>query len=196
MFEEEFHGKLGADGDKYLSSIRKATGRLRLLIKSILDYSIIGYNKKKIIIDCNNLMEELLSDMDVFITENKAEIYFHMLPVVSGYAEIKSLFQNLISNAIKFKQRGVIPVINVMAKEEVDDWLFAVNDNGIGIEEKYLERIFTIFQRLHSQSDYEGTGIGLAHCKKIVELHGGKLWVHSKFGNGSTFYFTIPKNFI
>ena len=105
--------------------------------------------------------------------------------------ELKSLFQNLVSNSIKFSKPGITPVLHIDAQQINGFWQFSVKDNGIGIEEQYLERIFVIFQRLHTRSTYDGSGIGLAHCKKIAELHGGKIWVQSEPGVGSTFYFTI-----
>jgi len=115
------------------------------------------------------------------------------LPVIKGYeTEIRLLFQNLISNAIKFRKPGAIPVIHIGCKDTPAEWTFCVKDNGIGIDHKYLKKIFQIFQKLHLSSEYEGSGIGLAHCAKIVELHGGKIWVESAPGKGSTFYFSLP----
>jgi signal transduction histidine kinase len=102
------------------------------------------------------------------------------------------LFQNLLSNAIKFSKKGESPVIQINATRQNGHWLFTIEDNGIGVEEKYLEKIFNIFQRVHRREVYEGTGIGLAHCRKIVDLHGGKIWAESELNKGSIFYFTIP----
>jgi light-regulated signal transduction histidine kinase (bacteriophytochrome) len=115
------------------------------------------------------------------------------LPVISGYAtELKQLFQNLITNAIKFRKKETLPEIYISVHKNENYWQFAFKDNGIGIEEKYNEKIFAIFQRLHTRTEYEGSGIGLSHCKKIVELHKGRIWVNSTPGEGSTFYFTLP----
>ena len=120
-------------------------------------------------------------------------IKYSPLPVINGYAtELKQLFQNLITNAIKFRKKETPPAINISVQKNEGYWEFAFKDNGIGIEEKYNEKIFLIFQRLHTRTEYEGSGIGLSHCKKIVELHKGKIWVESKPGEGSTFYFTLP----
>jgi light-regulated signal transduction histidine kinase (bacteriophytochrome) len=111
-----------------------------------------------------------------------------------GYdTELRLLFQNLIENAIKYQKTGNIPEINISAESHNNDWLFKISDNGIGFDEKYKDKVFILFQRLHNRSEYEGTGIGLSHCKKIVELHGGRIWVESKIDKGSTFSFTIPK---
>jgi light-regulated signal transduction histidine kinase (bacteriophytochrome) len=128
------------------------------------------------------------------IQESKAVINIDALPVISGYStEMKQLFQNLLSNSLKFRKPGEPAMINISVMPREDHWQFSITDNGIGIDEKYWERIFVIFQRLHTKNEYEGTGIGLAHCKKITELHNGKIWVDSKVGEGSTFYFTIKK---
>jgi light-regulated signal transduction histidine kinase (bacteriophytochrome) len=128
------------------------------------------------------------------VQESHAVINIELLPTISGYTtEMKQLFQNLISNSLKFRKRGESPVINITAMPKQDHWQFKITDNGIGIDEKYWERIFIIFQRLHTKNEYAGTGIGLAHCKKIVELHNGKIWLDSVLGEGSTFYFTIKK---
>ena len=117
------------------------------------------------------------------------------MPVLNANAiEIKQLLQNLISNAIKFRKQDAEPVIEINAVESPQEWLFTIKDNGIGMEEKNQDKIFIIFQRLHNSSQYPGTGIGLATCKKIVSLHGGRLWVESKPDAGSTFYFTISKH--
>jgi light-regulated signal transduction histidine kinase (bacteriophytochrome) len=104
------------------------------------------------------------------------------------------LFQNLINNAIKFRKKEVPPEIKITSGSKEKEWIFAINDNGIGVEEKDREKIFVIFKQMHNRDEYKGTGIGLAHCKKIVELHGGKIWVESKPGTGSIFIFTIPKH--
>jgi light-regulated signal transduction histidine kinase (bacteriophytochrome) len=147
-------------------------------------------------INCNQVVQQVLSDLTMAVQESHAVINIELLPTVSGYAtEMKQLFQNLISNSLKFRKRGEPPVINISAMPKEDHWQFKIADNGIGIDEKYWERIFIIFQRLHTKNEYEGTGIGLAHCKKIAELHNGKIWLDSIVGEGSIFYFTIKRRF-
>jgi light-regulated signal transduction histidine kinase (bacteriophytochrome) len=137
----------------------------------------------------------VLADLAKVIRENKAEITAGQLPVVHAFpTELKLLFQNLISNSIKFQQTGIAPHISISTTKENSHWHFRFSDNGIGIDKQYQQRIFIIFQRLHNRSVYEGSGIGLAHCKKIVELHGGNIWVESEAGKGSTFHFTIADN--
>jgi signal transduction histidine kinase len=194
LFKEKYDGKLDKDSEKYLEFITLATQRMQILIKEVLNYSRIGHDKIKVNIDCNKVLRDVLNDMSITIKENNAAIYADKLPVIFGYSDIKSLFQNLISNAVKYKKNDIPPTINITVKDNPDEWLFAFKDNGIGIDKEHHERIFAIFQKLHSPKQYAGTGIGLANCKKIVEIHSGKIWIESELGKGSTFYFTIPKN--
>jgi light-regulated signal transduction histidine kinase (bacteriophytochrome) len=145
-------------------------------------------------VDCNKVLQDVMTDMNLSIKETDAKINFGELPVINGHSELRYLFQNLISNSIKFRKKDLPTVINIAAQDNDTEWIFSVADNGIGIDKNYYDRIFILFQKLHSQKKYTGTGIGLAHCKKIVELHGGKIWVESELQKGSVFYFTIPKN--
>lgn len=193
LFQKEYQGKMNGDADKYLASIARSTSRMQLLIKDMLDYSRIGHDNKIIRTNCLLLVQEVVQDLGAAIRECNAHVELGGLPVINAYPELKLVFQNLLSNAVKFRKPGVAPVIKVGAEDKDNEWLFWVSDNGIGIEEMYYDRIFVIFQRLHSQKEYAGTGIGLAHCKKIVEMHNGKIWLSSEHDKGSTFYFTIPK---
>ena len=166
---------------------------MRNLINSLLEYSRIGGNRKLAPVDCNLLVSQISNDLNKIINENNATILYKNLPVVNGYeTELRLLFQNLIHNAIKFRKKEIVPIIEISAQKEPEKWVFSVKDNGIGIAEKYLKKIFVIFQRLHDRDTFEGTGIGLAHCKKVVRLHGGQIWAESQPGEGSTFFFTIP----
>lgn len=194
LFKKQYQGQLDTEANRYLQSIGSATYRMQHLIRDILEYSRIGHDKTITAIDCNVLLKEILENLTTSIKENNAIVHIDKLPFINGYyAEISSLFQNLISNAIKYKKQNTQTYITISAQSKNDTWLFAVKDNGIGIEKIYYDRIFTIFQKLHAKGEFEGTGIGLAQCKKITELHGGKIWVESEFGKGSTFYFTISK---
>jgi two-component system sensor histidine kinase/response regulator len=194
LFEEQYKGKLDAKADKYLGYIMQSTGRMKILINDLLDYSRIGNKKELQKIDCNTILQEVKADMHKTITDEQAVIETTELPVIEGYStEIKQLFQNLISNAIKFRKKGTIPRIKISAHQDNTCWTFGVQDNGIGIAKEHMDRVFTIFQRLHTKKEYEGSGIGLAHCKKIIGLHKGKIWIESTPGEGTTFYFNIPQ---
>lgn len=185
--------QLDEQSKTYLGFISQSSSRLSKLIKAILDYSRIGKVGHMTSIDCHELIDSVLSELHVPIKEKNAVIRIGEMPNIYGFrVEIHSLFQNLISNALKYSREEVRPEIQINCLHEETGWQFSVCDNGIGIKEDYLERIFIIFQRLNIFSDQEGSGIGLSRCKKIVELHSGKIWVESTPGQGSSFYFTIP----
>jgi len=196
-FSKLLVGKLEKYPDKeiyhYMMLIHGGANRMSNLIFDLLEYSRIGKDVSKSTVDCDKLVREILTDLTATIKESGAEIHIKKLPVINCY-DLKSVFQNLIGNAIKFKKEGVPPVITIAATDTGKEFLFAIKDNGIGIEKEYHDRIFIIFQRLHLRTEYAGTGIGLSLCKKIIEMHGGKIWVESEFGKGSTFAFTIPKD--
>jgi len=174
---------------KYISD---AATRMRFLIKGLLDYSRIGREGEVTAIDLNELLVEIQDNVAFHISKTNTIINVDDLPVINGYrSELALLFQNLISNAIKFRKKNIPPQIKITVQKELGQWRFSVEDNGISIPNEHKEKIFKIYQRLHNRSEYEGSGIGLAHCQKIVELHGGKIWVDSKHKVGSTFYFTI-----
>jgi signal transduction histidine kinase len=194
LLQQQYKGQLDANADKFLDYTLNASERMKVLIKDLLDYSRIGREKESRLVDCNLLVKEVVADLDKVIEDSGASIHASTLPVLQAYpTELKLLFQNLISNSIKFRKQGESPVIDIGSVNENGHWKFFVQDNGIGIEPQFLDRIFIIFQRLHNRSEYEGSGIGLAHCKKIVELHGGKIWVESVPGGGSRFIFTIAQ---
>jgi signal transduction histidine kinase len=194
LFQQQYQGKLDDKADKYLVYITQSVTRMKVLIADLLDYSRIGSKKELKRVDCNIVLNEVLADLDTAIKETGAEITACQLPVISGYqTELKQLFQNLLLNSIKFRQKKIRPLITICAWKNTDSWQFAFSDNGIGIPKEHFERIFIIFQRLHTRNEYNGSGIGLSHCKKIVELHKGKIWLESEPGKGTTFYFTIPQ---
>lgn len=195
IIKEEYTGKLDEEFNQYIAFIYQSSNRMQDLVKGLMDYSRIGKVKELATIDCNKVIDEVLSDMSMIIKEKKAQITVSKLPEIYGYpTEIRLILQNLIGNSLKFTEKGSVPEININGKEENDNWCFSIQDNGIGIDEKKLNKIFKIFRRLHNRNEYEGTGIGLSHCEKIIDLHGGKIWVDSKLGEGSVFNFTIPKN--
>lgn len=187
------HTQLDQRAINLISHAVAGTHRLQQLIDDLLTYAQVGASQELVKIDCEQLLKDVEADLLVTISECNAIITHDQLPVVKGIRfQFIQLITNLINNAIKF--RGVqAPIIHIGIKEKSDEWIFLVSDNGIGIEKQYQERIFRVFQRLHSRKDYAGTGIGLAICKKVVEHHGGRIWVNSELNVGSSFYFTIPK---
>jgi PAS domain S-box-containing protein len=169
------------------------TNRMQMLINDLLTYAQVNASQVPVEIDCERLLDNVLIDLSIIIGECNAVVTYDKLPAVKGIPfQFIQLFTNLINNALKF-QRAQPPRIHIGAEENQHEWVFSVTDNGIGIEEQYLERIFRVFQRLHSRREYAGTGIGLAICKKVVEHHGGRIWVKSEPNAGSSFYFTVPK---
>lgn len=192
MFERQYRMRLDSTAGSYLDFINAATARMQLLIKDLLDYCRIGIDKKRETTDCNKVVQDILVLLEKIIQETRCKVHVDKLPEIQAYPEIFSLFQNLISNAIKFRKKDSSCLIWIAAERYEKGWLFRVEDNGIGIDKIYHERIFIIFQKLHTKKEYRGSGIGLALCNKIVELHGGKIWVESELDKGSSFRFTIP----
>lgn len=194
ILEEDFAGKLSEDALSYLQTISTATSRMQVLVRSLLNFSRLGRDKKLIETNCNTLVKNVISDLNNLITSSNARVTVYEMPTLYTYeVELHQLFQNLINNAIKFRKNNTAPEITIRARDCGGHYEFSVSDNGIGIEAKNFDRIFHIFQRLHSTETYEGYGIGLANCKKIVDMHGGKIWVESEQGKGSRFKFTIQK---
>jgi light-regulated signal transduction histidine kinase (bacteriophytochrome) len=194
LLEKKYSGNLDKETALYMGLIVNATARMQNLIKDLLEFSRIGRNESFTEVDCNHVLKIVLTNLTTSIEESHARITSSRLPVLTGNGtELISLFQNLISNAIKFRKKSDVPEVEISCEDKDDEFLFAVKDNGIGIEKKFEERIFIIFQRLHSVEDYPGTGIGLASCKKIVSMHGGRIWIESKVGKGTVFYFTMKK---
>ncbi len=200
LLKEDYANALDGEGNKVLGYIGDSSIRMRNLIDGLLEYSKLGESKAFTSIDCNVLLDTLKVDLSNVIERTKATVIGKELPNVEGLElELRLLFQNLITNGIKFRKTVVNPIIEINCKKIANVvnpsrgvYQFSVKDNGIGIHEKHHKRIFSIFQRLHSREAYDGTGIGLAHCKKIVEAHSGSIWLESELGKGSTFYFTIP----
>ena len=194
LIEEEYKDKLDKEGGAYINYIRESANRMTMLITDILEYSRIGRKSQFEIMDCNEIVKQVIHDMHATIFETNTKIVCDKLPLIRGYPiEIRLLFQNLLSNAIKFRKKNISPNIKISICEENEYWHFTIEDNGIGINEKHKDKVFVIFQRLHNTRKYDGTGIGLAHCKKIIELHHGKIWVESIEDEGSKFHFTLPK---
>ncbi|RZJ87564.1 MAG: PAS domain S-box protein [Chryseobacterium sp.] len=195
LFKEEYGDALDENALTYLKYINQSSERMKELIRGLLEYARLGRKSDQLqTVDCNIVMQDVCSDLFASIQKHNAAVNYKGLPVITGdKTQIRQLFQNLVSNALKFSKSGVDPIVVVSAVETDEGWKFSVQDNGIGMESRYLEKIFIIFQRLNTRSEFEGNGIGLAQCKKIVELHRGKIWVESEPGKGSVFWFTLNK---
>jgi signal transduction histidine kinase/preprotein translocase subunit Sss1 len=192
ILSQDYTERLDELGKKCVGFVMEASDRMSQLVKGLLDYSRLGMKRETALINFNKAVQDVVLDLNLLITERQAILEVETLPSCNGYEmEIRSLFQNLISNAIKFSKKNEPPRIQISASKKDGFYEFSVKDNGIGIRQGHTEQIFSIFKRLHSRADYEGTGIGLAHCARIVMQHNGKIWVESEEGKGSTFFFTI-----
>ena len=194
IFQEDFPERVKGEAVMYFNFINKAVERMRNLISGLLSFSRIGTSGQMEEVNLNETLEKIKDDFAVVIEERGIVIEHDHLPTITGYRiEIKQLFQNLISNAIKFTKPEVKPNIKISFDETDNYFNFHIKDNGIGIPEKDFTKVFDMFSRLNSNKDYEGQGIGLAFCQKIVELHLGNIWVSSTFGVGTTVHFTLKK---
>jgi light-regulated signal transduction histidine kinase (bacteriophytochrome) len=193
LLQQRYAGRLDARGDEYIRHAVEGADRMRMLIQGLLAYSgVTTYGGAFTPTDCTAVLKQALANLKVAIEESGAVVTHTPLPTVPVDAtQLLQVFQNLVGNAIKFRAAAP-PAISISAECRADEWRFAVRDNGIGIEPQYAKRIFVIFQRLHTRVEYPGTGIGLALCQKIVERHGGRIWVESALGQGATFFFTLP----
>ena len=194
LLEERYGDRIDQEGREFIAFTTDAVHRMRMLINDLLDYSRVESDGNPFEhVDCNRALLNALADLGVSIQETGAEITSDPLPEFSGDpVQISQLLENLIANAIKFRQDDESPKIHVSCHRNDTNWQLSVSDNGIGIRPRYQDRIFGMFKRAHKRSKYPGTGIGLAMCSKIVERHGGTIWVESEVGEGSTFHFTIP----
>ncbi|MCU7523752.1 MAG: PAS domain S-box protein [Ignavibacteria bacterium] len=193
MLSKRYKDKLDASADQLIEFIVEGSIRMKSLIQDLLSFSRITTKGENFApTDLNLLMQNVIADLKVAVEENNAKITYGKLPVINAdTTQIRQVFQNLISNAIKFRGADD-PEISIGAEKKAGQWLFSVKDNGIGIAPEFFDKIFVIFQRLHEREAYPGTGIGLAICKRIVEHHGGNIWVESEEGKGAAFYFTLP----
>ncbi len=194
LLAEKYKGKLDEKADKYISYTIDGANRMSTLINDLLAYSRVGTRGKQFApVEMSSVFKKAAGNLNKAIDEGHAVVTSDQLPQVFGdESQLVQLLQNLIGNAIKFRKKDVQSRIHISAERKGDQWVFGVHDNGIGIEPGFQERIFTVFQRLHTREEYPGTGIGLAICRRIVERHEGRIWVESKPGEGSTFYFTLP----
>ena len=193
LLAKRYRGKLDRDADEYIRFAASSAQRMVALIRDLLAYYWVDTKEKQFVpTDCEEVLTNTLQGLRAVFDESGAKVTFEPLPtVMADKNQLGQLFKNLIDNGIKFRD-GVAPEVHVSCKRAGSDWVFSVKDNGIGIELQFAERIFLIFQKLNGREEYAGTGAGLAICKKIVERHGGKIWVESELGKGATFHFTIP----
>jgi signal transduction histidine kinase len=193
LLAKRYAGKLDQDANEFMAFAVNGAKRMHVLINDLLSYSRVGTNAKPLMrTNCEEILDRTLASLQVATKESGASITHDELPtVLADETQIGQLFQNLVGNAIKYRGKNP-PQIHVGCKRDGGYWLFSVKDNGIGIDPQYSERIFVIFQRLHTRDEYSGTGIGLAICKKIVERHGGKIWVESQLDQGTTCFFKLP----
>lgn len=195
LMQLKYQDELNETAFDYLSRIHDAGSRMQQLIQDLLTYSRVGRQDQELqAVDCNIVLTQVLDNLEAAIAEKQVELTSSSLPTVLGHeTQLIQLLQNLISNAIKFVAPDVVPQVRISVAVQGDQWLFGVHDNGIGIESQNLEHVFEIFQRTQSTKHYPGTGIGLATCKKIVENHGGRIWIESQVNTGTTFYFTLNR---
>jgi PAS domain S-box-containing protein len=196
LLSRRYKDKLDSDADDFIGFAVDGAARMQVLINDLLTYSRVGTQGRPFEpTDCNNIIRRVIDDLTGIIGDAGATVVYDDLPTINCDAtQLGQLFQNLVANALKFRSEDPPRVhisSNLYGEGKDNDWVFSVRDNGIGIAPDYFEQIFLIFQRLHNRSEYAGTGIGLAVCKKIVERHGGRIWVDSEHGKGSTFHFTL-----
>jgi signal transduction histidine kinase len=193
LLSRRYKGKLDADADEFIAFAVDGVTRMQRLINDLLQYSRVGTKgREPVPTQSETVLERALANLRIAIDDNKATVTHDPLPMVlADDRQLEQLFQNLVGNAIKFHGNEP-PRVHIRAERSNGCWMFAVKDNGIGIEPQYFDRIFQVFQRLHTMKEYAGTGIGLAVCKKIVERHGGRIWVESEPGKGTSFQFTLP----
>ncbi|MGE5498007.1 MAG: sensor histidine kinase, partial [Syntrophothermus sp.] len=193
LLASKYEGRLDTQADEYIGFITDGARRMQDLIRDLLTFARITTQPSPFAqADLNKIIQDILNDLNPYIAEGSVDVQCGNMPVIiADPTQMKQLFQNLISNGIKFR-KNENPVIRIQSVRGENEWVFSVSDNGIGIDREYFERIFIIFQRLHTRDEYPGTGIGLSICKRIVERHGGRIWVESEAGKGTAFYFTIP----
>ncbi|MBY0358903.1 MAG: DUF4118 domain-containing protein [Candidatus Obscuribacterales bacterium] len=193
LLARRYKTQLDQDADDFIEFIEDAAIRMERLIKGILAHASVSSETKAFeSVDMNKCFSDAYANLQQSIADKQANITSDTLPTVTGNSsQLAQLFQNLIGNAIKF-QKDKAPEVHVSAQQLQNEWLFIVNDNGIGMEQKYLMQIFEMFKRLHATREYPGSGLGLAICKAIIDSHHGKIWVESELGKGSRFFFTIP----
>jgi light-regulated signal transduction histidine kinase (bacteriophytochrome) len=194
LLAKRYQGRLDSDADEFISFAVDGCNRMQGLIRDLLSYSRAGSSGKALRqISGEDALKGAIANLRATIEQSDAVVTHSALPAIRmDDTQLAQIFQNLVGNAIKYRS-AEIPHVHISAtKNGGNEWLFSVRDNGLGIDQQYFERIFVLFQRLHGREEFDGTGIGLAVCKKIIERVGGRIWVESELGKGSTFYFALP----
>jgi len=197
LLEKRYKAQIDAQADKYIHYAVDGANRMEALIGALLEYSRAGRMQlQSETVDTEGVLEEVTAILKTAIEESHATITRGPLPRVrSDPGQLQRVFQNLVANAVKFRRPDALPLVHVSAEPKDGGWIFSIRDNGIGIDKDYAGRLFVIFQRLHTRSEYPGTGIGLAICKRVVERLGGRIWFESAPGQGTTFFFTLPARY-
>lgn len=195
LLARRYKGRLDPDADQFIAYAVDGAARMQELINDLLEFSRVRTTGAELTpTDANAVLSETLANLQMAIHDSRAAVTHDPLPtVLADASQLGQVFQNLIGNAIKFHRKGERPAVHVWAREHDGEWILSVQDNGIGIDPQSTERVFEIFQRLHGRNEYPGTGVGLAICKRIVERHGGRIWVESEPGRGATFSFTLGR---
>ena len=196
LLAKRYQGQLDSDADKFIAFAVDGCSRMQGMIQDLLAYSRAGTNGTALReISSEHALTDALTNLRATIEESGAVVTHDALPAVTtNDTELTQVFQNLVGNAIKYRS-AELPRVHVSAtNNDVHEWIFRVRDNGLGIDPQYFDKIFVLFQRLHGRKDFEGTGIGLAICKRILERLGGRIWVESQLERGSTFCFALPEN--
>ena len=195
LLQRRYQGKIDDKADKYIHFAVDVASRMQNLINDLLEFSrVTRSGREPKTTNCEFILNQVLSNLKLFIIKNKATVSYGSLPkIMADSIQLVQIFQNLIINGIKFHNEKA-PKIHISAEKTAKNWLFSVQDNGIGIDPRCFKKIFEIFKRLHKREEYSGTGIGLAICKKIIEKQGECIWVESELSKGSIFYFTLPIN--
>jgi len=193
LIEKRYRERLDAEAGEFMGYVTDGAARMKQLINDLLSYARVGTRGREFQpTPCEAVVKEAVRNLEITLKDAHAAVTYDPLPeVLADSLQLTQLFQNLIGNAVKFHGNEP-PCVHISAVKNSHEWTLTVRDNGIGIDPKYAEKIFVIFQRLHTRNEYPGTGIGLAICKKIIERHGGRIWLESGEGRGATFYFTLP----
>jgi light-regulated signal transduction histidine kinase (bacteriophytochrome) len=195
LFKNRAGGSLDPESRKLLDAVVSNVHRMKRLIQDVLEFARIGHEPgpTRVAVDTQAVVGAVIKNLREAVDESGANVTCDSLPVIhANEGQLSRVFQNLIANAIKYHGEHA-PEVRISALREGDEWTFSVRDNGIGIDPKYHHKIFGTFQRLHSRSEYEGNGFGLAICERIIRRHDGRIWVKSESGKGATFYFTLPE---